>query len=263
MRQPRVRDDLVVSNRPDAEGVLVYDPTTDTGHVLEGATAAVFAACDGTVDREDLADHLAATAGATADAASIDAALAELAAAGLLEGGRGLSRRTLIGGLVAGAAAIAIAPVVTSVSRPSRAAAQIARSVDPKSATTPQDTAVQIPLSSTGFDPTVSVYWCVVQPTHGTVTVTNTSSGGLNTGAYATYTPAPGYSGPDSFTYTAGQCFAAPGTVYPAPPEAVAACPAIYTIESTSVPPATVTITVTPVSTTTSTSEESTPKYTG
>lgn len=263
MRPPRTRDDLVVSDRPNGEGVLVYDPATDTGHVLEGAAALVFAACDGTVDGDALAAHIASSTGSPTQPAAIDAALAELTAAGLLEGERGLSRRTLIGGLVAGAAAIAIAPVITSVSRPTRAAAQPAPSVEPKSATTPQDTAVPIALSSTGLTAAVAVYWCVTQPTHGTVTVTHTSSGGDNTGAVATYTPNPGYTGPDSFTYTAGECIGPPGTLYTAPPEAVAACPATLTIFNTSVPPATVTITVTPTPTTTTAPEDSTPKFTG
>ena len=41
MRAPRTRDDLIVSPRPSGDGVLVYDPTTDTGHVLEGTAAIV------------------------------------------------------------------------------------------------------------------------------------------------------------------------------------------------------------------------------
>ena len=267
MLKPVVRTDLVISPRPNGEGVLVYDPTTDTGHVLEGITAAVFAACNGTADIAAIEAHVAEVTGAIADPAAVDAAIDHLSAAGLLDEPQGISRRVLIGGLIAGAAAVAIAPVVTSISRPRKASAQPAPAVDPKSAITPAGTSVQIPLSSVGFDPTRTVYWNVDQPTHGTVTVTNTSSGGVNTGAYATYTPNPGYSGPDSFNYVAGECYGVVGTVtYTAPPAAQAACPAGNWINSTYIPSALVSITVTPAPTTTTTTapdEESTPKYTG
>ena len=273
MLKPVVRTDLVVSPRPNGEGVLVYDPTTDTGHVLVGVTAAVFAACNGTADTAVIEARVAEATGAIADPAAVDAAIDHLSAAGLLEEPKGISRRVLIGGLIAGAAAVAIAPVISSVSRPRQASAQPAASVDPKTATTPADTSVQIPLSSVGFSAARTVYWNVDQPTHGTVTVTNTSSGGDNTGAYATYTPDPGYSGPDSFSYVAGQCYGAVGTYsYSAPSEAQASCPANYAINGTYIGAALVSITVTPTPTTTTTTpattttlpaEESTPKYTG
>jgi len=273
MLKPIVRTDLVVSPRPNGEGVLVYDPTNDTGHVLEGIAAAVFAACNGTADIAAIEAHVAEVTGAIADPAAVDAAIDQLSAAGLLDESRGISRRVLIGGLIAGAAAVAIAPVISSVSRPRQASAQPAPSVDPKTATTPADTSVQIPLSSVGFSAAQTVYWNVDQPTHGTVTVTNTSSGGMNTGAYATYTPDPGYSGPDSFNYVAGECYSPAGTTtFPAPPAAQAACPGGDTIYGAQIPSALVSITVTPTPTTTTTTpattttlpaDESTPKYTG
>jgi len=269
MLKPVVRTDLVVSPRPNGEGVLVYDPTTDTGHVLEGVAAAVFSACDGTADIAAIEAHVAATTGA-ADSAAIDSAIDQLSEAGLLDEPKGISRRVLIGGLIAGAAAVAIAPVITSVARPRKASAQVPPAVQPKSATTPAGIPVQIPLSSVGFSAAQTVYWNVDQPTHGTVTVTNTSSGGDNTGAYATYTPDPGYSGPDSFSYVAGQCYGAVGTYsYSAPSAAQASCPANYAINGTYIGAALVSITVTPTPTTTTTTtttapaEESTPKYTG
>ena len=268
MLKPTVRTDLVVSPRPNDEGVLVYDPTTDTGHVLEGITAAVFAACNGTADTAAIEAHVAEVTGAIADPAAVDAAIDQLSAAGLLDESKGISRRVLIGGLIAGAAAVAIAPAITSVARPRKASAlvQPAAAVEPKSATTPADTSVQIPLSSVGLDPTRTVYWNVDQPAHGTVTVTNTSAGGMNTGAYATYTPDPGYSGSDSFNYVAGECFSAPGAdTFIAPPAAQSSCPAGDTIRSAYIPSALVSITVTPAPTTTTTApaDESTPKYTG
>jgi Bacterial Ig domain len=273
MLKPVVRTDLVVSPRPNGEGVLVYDPTNDTGHVLVGVTAAVFAACNGTADIAVIEARVAEATGAIADPAAVDAAIDQLSAAGLLDEPKGISRRVLIGGLIAGAAAVAIAPVITSVARPRKASAQAASSVDPKTATTPADTSVQIPLSSVGFDATRTVYWNVDQPAYGTVTVTNTSSGGMNTGAYATYTPNPGYSGPDSFSYVAGQC-SSPGVyTYIAPTAAQDSCPAGSFIGGTYIGAALVSITVTPTPTTTTTTtpattttlptDESTPKYTG
>ena len=266
MLKPVVRTDLVVSPRPHGEGVLVYDPTNDTGHVLEGVAAAVFSACDGTADIAAIEAHVAATTGA-ADSAAIDSAIDQLSEAGLLDEPKGISRRVLIGGLIAGAAAVAIAPVITSVARPRKASAQVPPAVQPKSATTPAGIPVQIPLSSVGFAAAQTVYWNVDQPTHGTVTVTNTSSGGVNTGAYATYTPDPGYSGPDSFSYVAGQC-SSPGVyTYIAPTAAQDSCPAGSFIGGTYIGAALVSITVTPTPTTSTTTtapdDESTPKYTG
>jgi len=266
MLKPVVRTDLVVSPRPNGEGVLVYDPTTDTGHVLEGIAAAVFEACDGTADIAAIEARVAATTGAP-DFAAIDRAIDQLSEAGLLDESRGISRRGLLGGLLAGAAAVAIAPVITSVAHPRKASAQPAPSIDPKTATTTADTPVQIQFSGVGIYTPSTVWWVVDQPTHGTVTVTNTSSGGVNTGAYATYTPNPGYSGPDSFRYVGGRCEGI-GALYPAPTEAQDACPAGLFISGTSIPPGLVSITVTPnpttsTTTTTSPADESTPKYTG
>jgi hypothetical protein len=267
MSFPCARTDLVVSPRPNGEGVLVYDPTTDTGHVLEGAAAIVFAACNGKACKEDLAFRVSIATETNFSMAEVDSVISELSEAGLLKGSHGMSRRVLIGGLVAGAAAVAIAPAITSVARPRKASAQEPPAVEPKSATTPADTSVQIPLSSVRFDETRTVYWNVNQPTYGTVTVTNTSSGGVNTGAYATYTPNPGYSGPDSFNYVAGECFAAVGSyTFAAPSAAQASCPAGDSIGGTYIPSALVSITVTPAPTTTTTTaptDESTPKYTG
>lgn len=267
MLKPTVRSDLVVSPRPNDEGVLVYDPTTDTGHVLEGIAAAVFAACNGTADIAAIEAHVAEVTSAIADPTTVDAAIDQLSNAGLLDEQRGISRRVLIGGLIAGAAAVAIAPAITSVARPRKASAQVPPAVEPKSATTPVNTPVVIALSSVGFDATRTVYWNVDQPLYGTVTVTNTSSGGVNTGAYATYTPNPGYSGPDSFNYVAGECYSVVGTyTFTAPSAAQASCPAATSISGTNIPSALVSITVTPAPTTTTTTapaDESTPKYTG
>jgi hypothetical protein len=241
--------------------------------VLEGAAAIVFAAANGNVCREDLAYRASTATGSIVTIADIDAVLAELGDAGLLKGPRGMSRRVLLGGLVAGAAVVAAAPLVTSLAKPASAAnfspsGPVA--VLPVSASTTTGTSIQIPLASTGFTADYLVYWNVTQPSHGTVTVTNTSSGGLNTGAYALYTPNPGYTGSDSFNYVAGECLAPPGAfTYIAPPAAQNACPAPTIIGGSYIQAATVSITIAPPPTTTTTSattdpaEASTPKYTG
>jgi len=58
-------------------------------------------------------------------------------------------------------------------------------------------------------EPTPAVYAIATQPAHGTVTLSGSS---------AVYTPAPGYTGPDSFTFTAAEA----GTLLASPPAAVA-----------------------------------------
>ena len=264
---PTVRSDLSISLRPSGDGFLVYDPATDTGHVLEGVTALVFDALRQPMERSDLLRIVGATSGVDADA-RVDAALAQLAEAGLLDGEyaptTGVSRRALIGGLAVGAAGVALIPMLTSIASPRPAGAQQPMTVDPKSATTPEVTPVDVTLTAHGLTTADTVYWAVTQPAHGTVVVTNTSSGGANTGAYATYTPNPGFTGVDTFTYTAGECAAAVGTIYPAPQYAVDACPAGTTISGSGITPATVTITVTPAPTTTTTAPAPvTPKVTG
>jgi hypothetical protein len=60
MPNPEARNDLVITDRPGGAdtGVLVYDPKTDTGHVLDSTAALVLAACDGTRDLAELAEHV-------------------------------------------------------------------------------------------------------------------------------------------------------------------------------------------------------------
>lgn len=262
------RADLVVSPRPSGDGVLVYDPVTDTGHVLEGTTAIVFDLCDGTVGRDELVERVAVRTGLPTQRAVVATALGQLVDAGLLEpdAKARLSRRALIGGFALGAAGVALLPVITSVARPRSAGAQPGPEVDSKTATTPESTPVVINLSAQNIVVADTVYWATTQPAHGTVVITNTSSGGVNTGAYATYTPNPGYTGPDVFTYTVGECYGAIGTFYPAPQYAIDACPSGTTISGSGYTPGVVNITVTPApstTTTTTTIEPVTPKVTG
>jgi uncharacterized repeat protein (TIGR01451 family) len=74
------------------------------------------------------------------------------------------------------------------------------------SVTTPQDTPVGVTLSASDVDGDALTYAVASGPAHGTLS---------GSGASLTYTPAAGYSGPDSFTYTAndGQAASAPATV--------------------------------------------------
>jgi len=78
----------------------------------------------------------------------------------------------------------------------------------PSSVDVNQDSSVnfQLQASDPDFDPLQ--FQIVVPPAHGTVVVT------VMTGA-STYTPSPGYCGPDSFTFTVGdfQCTSAPAQV--------------------------------------------------
>jgi hypothetical protein len=66
--------------------------------------------------------------------------------------------------------------------------------VQPASATTGEDTTVQITLAASDPDGEVLAYTVTTNPTHGTVTL----SGGV-----VTYTPAPDYFGPDTFSFRA------------------------------------------------------------
>jgi endonuclease I len=61
------------------------------------------------------------------------------------------------------------------------------------SATTPAGTSTPVTLLGSDVDGDALTYAVATQPTHGSVTLD---------GATATYTPAAGYAGPDSFTYT-------------------------------------------------------------
>jgi hypothetical protein len=206
----------------DGAGLAVFDPATGGGFVLNRSTAVVFEACDGKTSTETMARRVADATGLPADVAIVELALAELRRSGLLEastvaGGTiaesptssGLSRRTLIGRLALGAGAVALLPVIDAVGLSKLAAEPTSKSpqgavptliVDPKTAATPAATAVDITLTSSGgfADPNIdTTYWISTEPLHGTVTVL---------GAIATYTPAAGFAGTDTFMYAAGQC---------------------------------------------------------
>jgi hypothetical protein len=206
------RSDIRVESWVTGEGLglLVYDPLTGGGHVLDPATAAVFELCDGLASREQMADAIAESTGLPTDVGIVDLALVELAEAGLLSERASsgvVSRRVVIGRLALGAAAVALLPAVVSVIEVGQAAAStpktpsivfVSISVQDKSASTTVATPVDVTLTSVGgYTGPEVVFWIATGPGHGMVSLTGTT---------ATYTPSPGFTGTDTFKYLAGQC---------------------------------------------------------
>lgn len=269
MPNPEARNDLVITERPGGAdtGVLVYDPKTDTGHVLDSTAALVLAACDGTRDLAELADHVEARSQSFSDKLSVDVALQQLNDAGLLASplptSSGLSRRKMIRTMAIGAAGIAALPLIESISNARQANAQPADIViDPKTASTTPGVPVAITLTAQNvISPSDLVFWPVTQPSNGTVTIV---------GGVATYTPDAGFIGTDTFPYTGGECVPAPGSrpTYP-PPSLICpigefvytgATPALVTIEVAVAPETTTTSTST---TTTAAVQPTAPTFTG
>lgn len=254
MEYARRRHDVTTSDHQLADdsglGLLVYDPRNDSGHVLNAATRVVFLALDGATSRDDLARRVAAATGLPADPAIVDLALSDLDDAGLLAEPApvpgGLSRRSVIARLAVGAAAVAALPLVESVARPGQAEAGKVGGLQvlPKSATTTEGVPVDVTLEAiNGFFSIEVIFWLVTPPSHGTVTIS---------GAVATYTPDEGYTGSDSFTYTAGQCVPFAEVVGPACPDGTELIPGGGAL------PATVSITVDPTPTPTTVSTTTT-----
>jgi hypothetical protein len=229
-------------------GLMVYDPTSDTGYLLNPATAAVFEKCDGTASPEEMARLVADRTGLPADTGIVALALEELSASGLLLAApvtdaavSGIGRRALIGRLALGAGAVVLLPFVDVVGGVSRLAAVSntpAGGIPPliaqdKSAATTPGVPVAVTLGATGgfSDPDVELAFRIeTVPGNGTVDLV---------GAVATYTPAAGFTGTDSFTYIAWQCVAFVDAPSLACPDGTGPVPADGTA------PATVTITVT------------------
>jgi hypothetical protein len=258
MAGERRRDDLRCDDWDGAGegGLLVFDPITDAGHLLNPASAAVFEACDGATSREEMARRVAERTGLPDDPAIVDLAMAELAEAGLLRepdlAGRHLSRRQLMARLAVGAGIAALLPVVETVVSSSDLAAASSgpqTALDslvavPKTATTTVATPVDITLSTTGggTNPTATLFFIDADPGHGTAA--------LNVDV-VTYTPTAGFTGTDTFTYIATQCFPLVDAL-PGCPEGTGPFPSAGTA------PATVTITVNPAPTTTTTATTTT-----
>ena len=225
-------------------GLVVYDPMTDAGHLLNPATAAVFEACDGHTSLDQMARAVTARTGLPTDPGIVELALLELDEAGLLVAGpspssapmtsAGISRRTLITRLALGAGAVTLLPVVQTVVGSSQlAAATPSRNhtaadslvADPKTATTTAGTPVDVTLTTTGgfTTPTSTIFAIDTQPTHGAVVLVD---------AVATYTPTAGFSGTDTFTYIAAQCIPVVDAL-PACPEGNGAVPETGTAPAT------------------------------
>ena len=262
MAIPSVRNDLEISPRSGSQGgILVYDPKNEVGHALGPVASALFAACDGNLERGDLASVVAVATGESNTALNEELgelALDELARAGLLSApleprSPEMSRRKLLAGMAIGVAGIAALPLLESITKAQSASALPAMTVDDITATCIKDSTAAITLTQqNASSPEDVVYWIYTQPLHGTVSII---------GSTATYTPDAGYTGPDSFSYTGGVCVPAPGGFY-APPSLI--CPEGEVV-FTGADPATVSITVSepPAPTTTATSEPTAPTFTG
>jgi PqqD family protein of HPr-rel-A system len=70
-------------------GLVVYDPRTDEGHLLNPSTAVVFEACDGRTSVDEIAQRVADHTGLPIDTGIVELALSELAEVGLLEASEG------------------------------------------------------------------------------------------------------------------------------------------------------------------------------
>ena len=238
-------------------GLIVFDPITDAGHLLNPASAAVFEACDGRTSVDEMARVVAARTGLPEDREIVELALSELAEAGLLQepdlASSHLSRRQLMARLAVGAGVAAMLPVIETVVSSSDLAAagppgpQTAEDslvADPKTATTTAGTPVDVTLTTSGgsSNPSATLFAIATTPGHGGVTLVDD---------VATYTPADGFTGTDTFTYIATQCFPFEDAL-PSCPDGTGPFPENGTA------PATVTVTVNPAPTTTSTSTTTT-----
>ena len=129
------RDDLRIDGWSGAGegGLVIYDPVTDAGHLLNPATAAVFEACDGHASLDQMARAVTARTGLPTDPGIVELALLELDEAGLLVpelaeasqplASAGMSRRTLITRLALGTGAVTLLPVVQTLFGSSQLAA--------------------------------------------------------------------------------------------------------------------------------------------
>ncbi|MFN0123398.1 MAG: PqqD family peptide modification chaperone [Blastocatellia bacterium] len=118
------RHDLLIQRLP--EETLVYDLVTHQAHCLNRTAALVWGNCDGKTTLGEMAMLLARETGGNPDTAQVRHALADLAAARLVEtGGAGtinsISRRAALKGL--GKAAAAGIPLVSTILVPEAAQA--------------------------------------------------------------------------------------------------------------------------------------------
>jgi hypothetical protein len=110
--------DLIVDNIGDE--LLVYDTLSNRAHSLNNVSAAVWQACDGTRNAEEIAAQTGL------DLAAVELALDNLADIELISGHQrtGISRRTALRRITVGAAGLAVAlPVIRSITAPTAAMA--------------------------------------------------------------------------------------------------------------------------------------------
>ena len=120
MRAPLARSADLIVEELDGQ-VLVYDERTFEAHCLTPAAAEVWHACDGRTGRQQLVAQL------KLDTATVERALDELEACGLLDGihSPGVTRREVTARFAkAGAVAAAATPLIYSIVSPTAAAAQ-------------------------------------------------------------------------------------------------------------------------------------------
>ncbi len=116
--RPMARTDDLIVEKVDRE-VLVYDQRSDEAHCLSHTAAQVWRACDGETPREQLTTRL------ELDADTVERALDELEACGLLDGiaNPGVTRREAATRFAKVGAAAAAAPLIYSIVSPMPAAA--------------------------------------------------------------------------------------------------------------------------------------------
>ncbi len=195
--------------RSDDGGLLVYDERADVGHVLNPTVAVVYDLCDGSMSVGDMAQRVASQTGLPADEEIVVLALAQLREAGILDEAEpttaalatvntGLTRRSLLKRLAAGAGALALLPAIDSISGVSQLAADTGLTVFAAVAISVVTTAgqpVTVQLSVTGQPGSGTLTFNIVDPPqHGTATIS---------GDLLTYTPNPGFVGTDTMTYQA------------------------------------------------------------
>jgi hypothetical protein len=126
MSYPKSRADHLRVAETDDGGVVIYDQTSDDGHVLNATAATVYQLADGTRSIEAITAELAARTRTPAESDLVLAALYELNRVGLLEDDDtssrpALDRRRFLAkiGLMTGAAALL--PLIETITRVSQA----------------------------------------------------------------------------------------------------------------------------------------------
>jgi hypothetical protein len=118
-QRPLARSERVIIEALGDE-LLVYDLDSDQAHSLDASAAAIWRACDGAVTVEGMSARVDLSEAAVRSTVERLAAL-DLLAAGSFTRPTHSRRAVLRRGLVAGAAATAVAPLITSIVAPAAA----------------------------------------------------------------------------------------------------------------------------------------------